>query len=299
MPTKPDVSILSRLVKNLQRRGEDPLRPYIDEYLMQRDRVSSAQRLREYLIDMVPRPRPPGRLSPSTIGGCQRAAVFKFIGVRGRRRIDPDTELKFDDGNWRHHRWQATFKDMECVLGAEHFQVLGIEEPVIYPKLYIAGNLDARLLLEQERHIVVDVKGINDAGFQRVMSDDAPLEPHRRQVVTYGQSVEHELAPPEHYLLYDNKNNQLTKGFVVEETAALWKGVRQWCKEVLAFLDRRRLPPKDIECSSGSFLYEKCPYSRLCFGRHDSTELQEMTYKNFNGTRVHWRRANELPQSQG
>src|SRR5690349_12777163 len=93
----------------------DPLTPLVDRYFSMRVKYPE-KRIRDYGLDLQDRPRPLGRLSPSALCGCERQAVFKFIGMDGRKRINPDTEAIFDDGHWRHHKWQARFRDMEAVL---------------------------------------------------------------------------------------------------------------------------------------------------------------------------------------
>lgn len=287
MPMDADRKVITKLVKGMKREDQDPLRPLVDLYLMRRDRVESERRIRAYMIDLVARPRPPGRLSPSSMGGCQRLAAFKFVGVRGRRRVDPDSELIFDDGNWRHHKWQATFKDMELVLGRDKFRVLGIEEVVEIPELYISGSLDVVVAIYRNGHWekwVIDIKGINDAGFTYVHNNRAPKEEHVRQLTTYEKARKVVRG----LLWYENKNNQLTMGHVVRLDGEVWAEVEDWTSEVLDHLQAKRVPPMHPDCQAGTYLWERCPYKPLCYGNATPVQIRRKAYKDFESVETQW-----------
>jgi hypothetical protein len=278
---KNDAAILSRLVKNLKRRDSDPLTPLIDEYLLKRS--GAARRLERYEIPLVERARPGGRLSPSSLCGCERQAALRFLGVRGRRRLDPDTQLIFDDGNWRHHRWQSMFLDMEQVLGIERFQVLSIEEQVRIPGVYISGSLDITVLIDGDTW-VIDFKGINDYGFTRVTSMDEPIEEHVQQLTAYMRAKMCRRG----MLIYDNKNNQQYRIYTVPFNRDVWNKVRSWCRRVLRDIENQRLPAKHPECHAGNFLYERCGYAQLCYGQKDTEEIRRLAYKDFDGIDAAW-----------
>lgn len=290
----PDKKILSKLVKAMKHDERDPLRPLIDEYLVKRKRLRK-KRMREYRIPLVEDVRPGGRLSPSSICGCKRQAAFKFAGVRGEIRIDPDLELIFDDGNWRHHKWQATFLDMEYVLGRDRIRVLGIEERVMHEDLYIAGSLDVLLAIRVRRgdamvweKYLVDIKGINSQGFSRITMDNAPKAEHVRQVVTYLKLR----RVTRGLLLYENKNTNELRTFKVPWSAKQFEEVEEWAEEVLVALRRRVLPPMHPDCEGGTYLWEKCPHRRLCYGMEVEEATRE-TYVHFKGVDEAWAAGHE------
>jgi len=286
-----DGAILARLIKNMKRQGSDPLRPLLDEYLLKRDRMPVRHVVEA--IDMAPPVRPPGRISPSGLGGCERQAVFIFVGAKGRKRIDPDQQLVFDDGTWRHHKWEATFQDMERVLGRDRFRVLAVEQRVEFPDLYVAGSLDVTVAIRlpngRWRKYVIDIKGINDVGFGFVLRNDAPIAHHVQQLVAYEKAV----GIPRGLLWYENKNNQLTKAFVVREHDALWESVESWCTSVVSHLRRKRLPPMHPECQRGTFTFERCPFTALCYGKRTTAQLTRYTFKNFADIDTAWQAGNE------
>jgi hypothetical protein len=289
-----DQNILKNLVQNMKRRGSDPLRPLLDAYLLERDASETRYELDYH--DLRERLRPGGRISPSDLCGCERAAVFKFIGVKGKRRISPDLQLIFDDGNWRHLKWQTTFHDMEAVLGRERFRVISTEAKVQFSDLYISGSLDNVLWLKPHpsnpgRKWVVDIKGINKAGFEFILRNDEPIEKHVKQLVTYEKAAE----VPRGLLWYECKDNQSTKAFIVNADDSAWHEVEGWATSVVSFLERRRLPPMDPDCVQGNITYERCPYASQCYGSGlDKVELGRKVYRRFPGVDEAWEEGNRV-----
>lgn len=284
MPTS-DTALLAKLVKDMQRREEDPFTALLDEYLLTRH--LSENRIHEYQVPFLPRHRPGGRLSPSSLCGCEREAVMKFAGVEGVLRINPDTQLIFDDGDWRHHRWQATFLDMQAVLGRKRFRVMEIEGPSVIEDLYVAGHLDAHIAIDRIPW-VIDFKGINSYGFQDIYRN-GPKKLHVKQLLAYMRAKRRRRG----FLLYENKNDQKTKCYTVIFDREQWGEVSDWCDRVLGKLENHELPKRDPECHNGTFTYDKCKFSELCFGKKfkdNSRGLERVVFENFEGVEAAWKR---------
>lgn len=286
-----DGKILDRLIKNMKKREQDPLGPLLDAYYMERD--TAENRLEEYIITMRPRPRPGGRFSPSSIGGCQRQAVFKFARMPGQRRVDPDRQRIFDQGDWIHHKWQATWLDMEQVLGRDRFKVISNEGKVLIPELYIAGNSDSvlRLRNEQDRRkkFVLDIKSINDRGFQYVCRNDEPIPEHVEQLTTYGEGLRRAgMSITYGVLFYENKDTQAIQVFVVQFEHVIWAEVQEWVEACIDFINHEKLPPMSDECDHGTLLYERCPYARWCYGDVQKVHVRRRLYRDFEGIDEEW-----------
>lgn len=287
-----DAKILSRLIRNMKKRGVEPLTPLIDAYFMERGKPE-ANRLRHYEIDMMPRYRPGGRLSPSSIGGCMRQAAFKFVNMPGRVKIDPEREMIFEHGNWVHHEWQARMEDAQLVLGEDRLKVISKEEKVKIPELYIAGNSDNVLklaTLHGRKKYVIDYKSINDNGFGWISRQDEPKEEHVKQITTYGMGH----AIPRGLILYSNKNNQQMKVFVIEFEHTVWAETMAWCEEVLSMLNDEELPPMHPECEAGNFLWNRCVYAHHCYGSATPVAIRRKMYKSFPGLEEAWREGNRV-----
>jgi CRISPR/Cas system-associated exonuclease Cas4 (RecB family) len=268
--------------------AQDPLSSLLDEYYLKRDK--SSNRLESYHVPLKVRPRPPGRLSPSKLCGCERQAAFVFVGMPGQSKIIPDQEAIFDDGNWRHHKWQATFYDMEKVLGKKKFSVVSIEEAVEIPELYIAGSLDACVRINQVPWIV-DFKGINQWGFDRVFREKKPLDTHVLQLLAYMRAKKVRKG----MIFYEEKNSLRYKVFSVQFTPRQWQKVKRWSSDVIEQLEERRVPPKSLDCSQGNFLYDRCPFSRWCWNRGISEEdVHSKMYDGFISVEETWNQGRSI-----
>lgn len=273
--------VLASLMKHMLKSEADPLTPLLDRYYLERD--ASPDRLREYTVDMKERPRPAGRLSPSKLCACERQAAFSFLGMPGRTIVDPDQQGIFDDGHWRHHRWQATFLDMEKVLGKQTFKVISIEERVEYDPLCIAGNLDCVVCIDGY-YWVVDFKGINSWGFEKVYKEHEPHDAHVQQLIAYmrARKVRRGL------LMYEHKDRNSIVIFVVKFSGKKWAEVEKWSERVLRQMDDEKLPPMSLACTAGTILYEKCPWGHLCYGPKTDEQIRKRMYRDFEGIDAAW-----------
>lgn len=280
--------VLSSLVKRIKNKDEDPLSHLVDEYLITRD--NSPNRLKKYTINVPYIMRPPGRIGASTVAGCLRQAAFTFLGVRRKKKINPDREMMFDDGHWRHHRWQAMFLDMQEVLGEDRFKVLSIEESVKFPEIYTVGHLDARVEIEDFGETVIDIKGANQWAFSYVIMNNRPDPTHAKQLNTYikGKDI------PIGFILYDSKNDQRTRICAVENDKAIWAEIEGWCIEVIDYLESLRLPPKHPDCNRGKFLYENCPFAYICFAGKSDKAIHRYMYRDFPGVKKLWKIGNKM-----
>lgn len=218
--------------------------------------------------------------------------MFKFTGLKGQVRIDPQSETIFDDGNWRHHRWQTIFRDMERVLGRENFKVISIEEKVSIDDLYMSGHLDITVWIKGYGRIVIDIKGINDRGFTRILTEDTPVEKHVEQLMAYCEAR----GVYKGMLFYENKNDNRWRCYLIKWDQSIWEKVQNWASEVVTALEHEKLPKRDVECQSGTFLYDRCPYAKWCYGGKDHDEIKQATYHNFPGIEVAWRRGHEVEE---
>lgn len=294
MPTS-NRSILKSLVEHVKNEEHDPLTPLIDEYLVKRVKPKYAKRrLTTYEVPIGERPRPLGRFSPSTMCGCERQAAFKFLGVRGKTRINPDTELIFEDGNWRHHKWAALMLDMEKVLKGK-FRVLAIEEPIRIPKFFIAGTLDIRIEIKINGvwiEIVIDFKGANTYAFDVVHRQQAPRAEHVLQVHPYMRAKKVERG----MILYDSKDRNEVHIFSVPFSQEKWNIIREWIGLVIEQIEDRELPPMHPECDRGNFLGDKCPFRGICYGNKDDDDIAEEIYKDYSNVRTLWKKGIQLEE---
>jgi hypothetical protein len=294
-----DTRILDSIIKGIVSEEEDPLTALIDEYLIKRNLPKYRdRRIKKIVIDLEDRPRPGGRLSPSSICGCERQAALKFIGVDGVKRLDPDTELIFEDGHWRHHKWGYLFQDMEKVLGRKRFRVINIEYPVVLGPLFVAGHLDIEVKIKVNGkwiRYVIDFKGSNSWSYTKAYQNNAPDETYVKQLMTYmrGRKCHRGM------LLYESKDRNVFNCFVVTFNEKEWAKIRRWCRRVIDQLERKKLPPKHPECNKGTFLYGRCQFKGLCFGNLTDRQLERQVYVDFPGVSKAWAKGHKEIEEHG
>lgn len=280
--------ILANIIKTVMNEDNDPLSPLIDKYLIRRrDPKYAHLRLDSHEIDTQERPRPLGRLSPSSLCGCHRQAALKFLGVRGKKKVDPDLENIFDDGHWRHHKWQFRALEMERILGKENFRCYAIEMPVRMEKIRVAGHLDILVGIRSKGEMVkwvIDIKGINSFGFQDVFAKQQPRFEHVEQLISYMKAKRVRRG----ILLYEDKNSNRYICFTVIFDPEQWKVVKRWCRKTLDYVECQEVPPMHPECKNGTFLYEKCEFKALCFGGKTQAQLEQLAYKDFTSVEDLW-----------
>lgn len=289
-----DRSVLSSIVKHMKNSEDDPFSPLVDEYLIKRELPEYRhKRIQQYTVPLTPRPRPPGRLSPSKIAACERQAAFSFMGVEGKRRVNPQEELTLDSGTWHHHKWQAMSLDMERVLGRDRFRSISIEESIWIPELYVAGSLDLIVAIKingKWKKFVIDIKTLNSRGFDWIYQNREPKEAHVRQLLAYMRGKKIRRGS----VVYENRNDNRFYPFFVEFDKETWKEVEEWCKKVLRKMEDRKLPKMHPECDHGNFLYSNCPYRRICWGDEDEDDIQDAVYKDFPGIVSLWEEGNRV-----
>lgn len=270
-------SIISRL---LQTRKQDRFTPLYDEYLLKRDK--SPNRLKTYEVVFGENSfRPPGRLSPSSMGTCKRRALFSFVAIKGFKVPDPVSQRIFDRGDWVHHEWKATCMDMEIVLGPERFKVLAVEKRATIKRLFIRGALDILVSIDEGEPEIIDVKTQNDRNYNWKASN-GPEEGHVKQITTYLKSQKLTRG----LLLNDDKNTQNHRVDVIEFSEEVWRKIVRWCNDVLTAVGDGRVPPRHPDCEKGSYMARNCPYSKYCYGGMDKSELRDMCFSGPKRSRM-------------
>lgn len=279
---------LASVVKHLQNEEDDPLTALIDEYMKKRNLPKYRHlRLDKIELDLRERVRPGGRLSPSTICGCERQAAFKFLGVMGKKRHDPEAEMIFEDGHWRHYKWGVIFMEMERILGRHRFRVIGIEIPITIDGLMIAGSLDVEIKIKVNgkwRRYVVDFKGANRFAFDKAYRERTPNPTYLRQLLTYMKSRKCKRG----MLLFEGKDTNQFFVFPIKVNDSHWAEIRMWCRSILKQMESNKIPPKHPDCNKGNFLSMKCPYKSLCYGNYSDRQLAHHAYKDFPGLEALW-----------
>lgn len=161
-----------------------------------------------------------GVFHPSALGNpCDRGLYLHFHGLLVDH-IDAHVRRIFDNGNYLGYRYEAYFKKMG-VLVASEVPVNSIEPP-------IRGRLDFHIQVPGAPRFVVELKSINDRGFQSVIKNNDAKSDHKIQLQVYLNLFD----SPGGGVLYENKNTQDVALFVVQRDTKVWQEIVDRCFRV-------------------------------------------------------------------
>lgn len=184
----------------------------------------------------------------SALTGCQRAQVFGYLGLPPKsRKLQPEQINMFNDGTWRHMRWQVTL----LMAGI----VTGIEVPVATPARRFAGSIDAVNDIERW---MLELKGTSM--FAQVRQYGA-LPHHIRQVHGY-LFARDDLEDA--VIVYEDKQTNAWHEIIVPRDPKIMKQIGNILDELNEAVDTETLPDILDECQYGEGAYLQCPYAYAC-----------------------------------
>jgi len=161
----------------------------------------------------------------SDAGKCPRQTYFKF---KDYPREEPDGRAMriFDYGDYTHLRLSSVLTSMGIVRALE------VDIP---PQSDVSGRADAIIGIDNEPY-VVDFKTISHFSFSKL---DQPKSDHEKQIQLYL----HYFDIDQGILLYEDKNNQAIKEFVVDYDEDLVRKVLDKFERLKDFIEREEIPP--------------------------------------------------------
>lgn len=237
-----------------QRRGDLLVTPAVELWLVGHPEGIV---LDDYLSDLLrklttaqPRNRD-GLWAASAAATCERAQMFTYLDVPQTMRLDPRLQNIFNDGTWRHLRWQMMMMKMGLLDS--------VEVPVYSHDLHMRGTLDG-IGNDDDGEWGFELKGV----FSLSAVQSGPYESHLYQIHSYF------LARPSitrFSLVYEDKRTQLTKEFIITRDLTLMKAVKDVFKRLNDFLDRKELPDVQNVCEKGTGkTFNDCSYKTICLG---------------------------------
>jgi len=189
----------------------------------------------------------PGRrvIHPSSISACIREIVLSILGYASTEKTDGKTVRVFDAGKSMHERFQKYLKE----LGHADIEVFVKSED-----LWLEGMIDAIVRINGERYIV-ELKSSNSYVFNSIQT------PHRdyiEQVHAYMLCTGIDKA----IILYENKDTQDIKEFIVERDQEVIDKIVEKIKLVQSYVERNEIPPMTCKSKSDA---RYCSYKGFCF----------------------------------
>mgnify|MGYP003624328637 FL=1 len=147
----------------------------------------------------------------SAIGNpCDRYLWLHYNGMIPQKSIPANLQRIFGVGSSAEDRYNKYFGDM--VIDRE--QVCRIDTPIM-----LSGRADF-VLHHDGKLFVVELKTINQRGWENDLVNGPKVE-HSTQLQCYLNMLNHDQG----VILYENKNSQQIKTFVVNRNEDLWNGI--------------------------------------------------------------------------
>lgn len=207
-------------------------------------------------LQSVPRKRS-GSFSASSAGSCERSQVFGYHGADAER-TDVGLNIIFNDGSWRHARWQAILLSAGILTD--------IEFPLFWNSKRQRGTMDGVGVVPDDHFVKgwrgkefgFELKGVNAFSYPKLVKDNAPMPKHLAQVARYFLLSGLELFS----LVYENKSTQEFHEWVLTRhmLAEMIEAQREEVEYLLTHVEDGMLPPMLDECQAGKGAFKTCGY---------------------------------------
>lgn len=248
---------LNNYLNTFKVKGGGTLLPKLDRYLIQK-----------HAAEQESNERARGCIHPSELHKCVRAQVYHIIGAPENNEsgaIDPKLARIFDNGHSVHARYQKYFTDMGITAKIIDGKTsTGVEVGLGIKELNVKGHADG--ILDMGELIVIEIKSINERGFRELLK--AKPE-HIRQTMLYMLKFKIKKG----IVLYENKNTQETKEFLVIWDDKIIKELETRCATINYALINKQLPIREMCELPTDSAAKYCPYSRVCFTEKKFKEL--------------------------
>jgi hypothetical protein len=247
--------------------------------------------------------------SPSSLAKCLRKVYLskkhQDLGLERVGTYDLNAQSYFHTGDWIHLKWQFALYKLNQ-LYPKDFILLDLEFPIMSKHGDHGGTVDALALIHGEPFII-DVKGLNIRGFQKVDAGE-PADDYRIQVADYIMLLNAQrgwpIDPTWKKILKMDTFPKVTRGIILAEskggpTTAHPAGLTEFIvdaeqnmPEVRFRLARLREHEQadtipEIECTSTRTIqFQGCPFAGYCKKEVSRVERANLASKDTSEFRV-------------
>lgn len=222
-----------------------------------------------------------GVFSPSALGGCSRAQVFRFTKIETKKTINTDLQNIFMTGHFMHLKWQCLLlqagiiEDAEVEVRHAKRNLMGTMDGIgiipqskldAFPEVYDVPYKPAIMAghkwrsQRDKKYFGLEIKSINGRNFDFLLRNNAPNLSHIYQVHVYmaasGLSV--------FSVVYENKDSGEWKEFTVVRDPQILRDVEAKLGALQNYVDTRTLPTILEPCQSHTGPYRSCPFASQC-----------------------------------
>lgn len=198
--------------------------------------------------------------SGSSAGTCLRAQELTYLGVQPEIDKLPGTDLIgiFDDGRWRHLRWQANLLTAGLLTR--------IEFPLDWPNKRMKGSMDGVGIVRTDHpnaswrglEYGFELKGVNPFQYSRLVAKKYPKADHMAQIMRYFLTSGVDLF----VCVYENKATQQFHEWVIRPDEELMLESQWELDELNKDADAERLRPQLKTCAARMGPYwEGCAFA--------------------------------------
>lgn len=189
-----------------------------------------------------------GAFHPSQLYQCPRRQMFDFHGVAGLKAYNPQLQNIFNDGTWRHMRWQIMLLNAGILTRAE----VGVE----FPQYNLQGSVDG---LNDDERWMFELKGTSQYG--RIKKSGQPLDAHTKQINAYLWT----LGLDRCVVIYEDKSSQDWTEMEVHRDEKIVLEVTDILEGLNTHLSDDSLPEVLDDCKVGQgTAFQNCPYAHIC-----------------------------------
>ena len=173
----------------------------------------------EHLTGVMTPPRS-GVFHPSTLSNsCDKAVWLTFHGHMTTSKLEPTLNRIFQNGSFLEKRVESWLANLGILLGSEI--------PVKNDNPSMSGRIDFLIKHEEYKVLPVELKSINTNGFAKL---SGPKKEHKAQLQMYLNMGNFDMGT----VLYENKNDQQIKSFLLERDETEWNRIIERCFNIQA-----------------------------------------------------------------
>lgn len=228
--------------------------------------------------DYKPADRPPGHIGMSGIGHCKRQLAYVKHEIKGTE-LDWRAKIIFDDGNLHHSQIRQALREGLVILNS-CYTLVREEEEVKLGQL--TGHIDGVLKHDNlkcqdddHRTMLLEVKSMNDRGFQELKRTGELSKEYESQVSAYLRATGYKTA----CVLAKNKNSGEMLRLYIDCNDVLLDERLSALQEVYESAEAEDVKREYDSDEEGNLPWQcnYCPFVNLCW-RHEGV-FQEGTKK--------------------
>jgi len=204
-----------------------------------------------------------GVFHPSQLYQCPRHQVFDYYGVESLQKYNPTLRNLFNDGHFRHLRWQIMLLNAGILTD--------VEVKVTIPEYRLAGSMDG---VNADEGWMFELKGTSQ--YQTVLNRGA-IPAHIKQVNAYLMASGLEKA----IIVYEDKMTQQWQEIEVIKDPKIVDEIESILQGLNRAVETGELPEILDECKDQEGpKFNRCPHSAICHKlRHRDDILASLSDK--------------------